>query len=65
MMKLSSPGEAFPTDNETEASAALTTKVNFQCLKSFLYWFLHENWYNFKKLKIEKLRQWHGQMVRD
>ena len=35
MMKLSSPGEAFPTDNETEASAALTTKVNFQCLKSF------------------------------
>ena len=35
MMKLSSPGEAFPTDNETEASAALTTKVNFRCLKSF------------------------------
>ena len=37
MMKLSSPGEAFPTDNETEASAALTTKVNFQCLKSFFF----------------------------
>ena len=45
MMKLSSPGEAFPTDNETEASAALTTKVNFSMPKIiFLNWFLHENW---------------------